>query len=143
VVIAAAIDELILAFAGERSSWARIGHAVLAVAFVVIGIIAFVHPGNTFAALASVLSFYFVFKGVLDVGLGIASRHEVALWWVQFLVGIAEILIGFWAAGDFGHKTILLVVWVGVAALTRGISAITLAFVTREFRGVEGRPAVS
>jgi uncharacterized membrane protein HdeD (DUF308 family) len=134
VVIVAAIDELFAAFAGDRSGWARLGHTVLAVAFVVIGIVAFVHPGNTFAALAAVMSFYFVLMGILNVGLALASRHVAAGWWVHLLVGVAEILIGFWAAGDFGHKTILLVVWVGAAALARGISAIMFAFAARELR---------
>jgi uncharacterized membrane protein HdeD (DUF308 family) len=134
VVIVAAIDELFAAFAGDRSGWARLGHAVLAVAFVVIGIVAFVHPGNTFAALAAVMSFYFVLMGILNVGLALGSRHVAAGWWVHLLVGVAEILIGFWAAGDFGHKTILLVVWVGAAALARGISAIMFAFAARELR---------
>ena len=141
VVIAAAIDEVFAVFAGEPSGWARFGHALLALAFFVIGIVAFVHPGNTFAALAAVMSFYFVLKGMLDVGLAVALRHETATWWLQLLLGIAEILIGFWAAGDFGHKTILLVVWVGVLGLTRGISAIIFAFAARELREIEPRPA--
>ena len=140
VVIAAAIDELFAVFAGERSGWARFGHALLALAFFVIGIVAFVHPGNTFAALAAVMSFYFVLKGMLDVGLAVALRHEISTWWLQLLIGIAEILIGFWAAGDFGNKTILLVVWVGVLGLTRGLSAITFAFVARELRAIEPSP---
>ena len=42
---------------------------VLALAFAVIGVVAFVHPGNTFDALAAVLSFYFILKGALNVGL--------------------------------------------------------------------------
>ena len=141
VVIAAAIDELFAVFAGERSGWARFGHALLALAFFVIGIVAFVHPGNTFAALAAVMSFYFVFKGMLDVVLAVALRQEIAAWWLQLLLGLAEILIGFWAAGDFGHKTILLVVWVGALALTRGISAIIFAFAARELREIEPSPA--
>jgi uncharacterized membrane protein HdeD (DUF308 family) len=141
VVIAAAIDELFAVFAGEPSRWARFGHALLALAFFVIGIVAFVHPGDTFSALAAVMSFYFVLKGTLDVGLAVALRHATATWWLQLLLGIAEILIGFWAAGDFGHKTILLVVWVGALALTRGISAISFAFVARELREIEPSPA--
>jgi len=50
------------------------------------------------------------------------------LWWLRMLIGIAELLLGFWAAGDFGHKTVLLLVWVGAAALTRGILDIAAAF---------------
>ena len=141
VVIAAAIDEVFAVFAGERIGWARFGHALLALAFFVIGIVAFVHPGDTFSALAAVMSFYFVLKGMLDVGLAVALRHATAAWWLQLLLGIAEILIGFWAAGDFGHKTILLVVWVGALALTRGISAIIFAFAARELREIAPSPA--
>ena len=56
------------------------------------------------------------------------------LWWLLLITGIVEILIGFWAAGDFGNAAILLVVWVGVLALTRGISAIIFAFEVREIK---------
>jgi uncharacterized membrane protein HdeD (DUF308 family) len=137
VVIFAAIDELLDVFAAGRSGWARLGHAALAVLFLIIGIIAFVHPGNTFSALAAVMSFYFVLKGVVDVALALAFKHDTDTWWIQLLIGIAEILIGFWAAGDFGHKTILLVVWVGALALTRGTLAIIFAFAMRDARNVE------
>ena len=51
------------------------------------------------------------------------------------VAGIVEIILGFWAAGDFGHKVILLVVWVGVAALIRGISEIIFAFTLRGMKG--------
>ena len=92
-------------FAGERSGWARFGHALLALAFFVIGIVAFVHPGNTFAALAAVMSFYFVFKGMLDVHSRVALRPQVATWSLQLLLeSLAGILIGFSAAGDFGQQ---------------------------------------
>jgi len=141
VVILAGIDELLAVFGGERSGWARAGHAFLAFVFLVVGIVAFVHPGNTFAALAAVMSFYFIFKGALDLALAVALRHELAAWWLRLLLGIAEILIGFWAAGDFGRKRILLVVWVGVLALTRGISAIVFAFAAHELRAGEPRRA--
>ena len=82
VVIAAAIEELFAVFAGERSGWARFGHALLALAFFVIGIVAFVHPGNTFSALAGVMSFYFVLKGMLDVGLAVSVQlpHREVRW---------------------------------------------------------------
>jgi len=141
VVIFAGIDELMAAFASGKSGWARAGHGVLGFVFVAIGIVAFVHPGNTFAALAAVMSFYFVLKGALDVGLAIGTKRVNETWWVQLLVGIAEILIGFWAAGDFGHKTVLLVVWVGVLALTRGILALVFAFSVRHLRDVEPAPS--
>ena len=64
VMIAAGITEFVGVFLTE--GWWRLVAALLALAFIVIGIVAFVHPGDTFAALAAVMSFYFVFKGAFD-----------------------------------------------------------------------------
>lgn len=132
VMIAAGITELVGVFLTE--GWWRLVAALLALAFIVIGIVAFVHPGNTFAALAAVMSFYFVFKGAFDVTRSIWFRHELDVWWLILLIGIAELLLGFWAAGDFGNSAFLLVVWVGAVALTRGISEIFAAFALRSAR---------
>jgi uncharacterized membrane protein HdeD (DUF308 family) len=81
------------------------------------------------------MSFYFIVKGIFDVVLALAGWGAAAHSWLYLLLGIAEIVVGFWAAGDFGHRVILLVVWVGVTALTRGISEIVLAFTLRSARG--------
>jgi uncharacterized membrane protein HdeD (DUF308 family) len=115
--------------------WSRLLHAVLALAFLVIGIVSFIHPGDTFKALAAVMSFYFIIKGTFDLILAFATRPVNDLWWLGLIAGIVEIILGFWAAGDFGHKVILLVVWVGVAALIRGISEIIFAFTLKSMRG--------
>jgi uncharacterized membrane protein HdeD (DUF308 family) len=134
VVLAAGIDEILIAFSGGQSGWMIALRLVLAAAFVVIGVIAFIHPGNTFKALAAVMSFYFILKGAFTIIVALASRKEAELWWLALLVGLAELVIGFWAAGDFGHRQILLIVWVGVLALLRGISSIVFAFRVRDLR---------
>jgi uncharacterized membrane protein HdeD (DUF308 family) len=131
-LLAVSVIEAVAAVATH--GWRRLGHGLLALASVVIGLVSFAHPGDTFAALAAVMSFYFVLKGAFDFGVAIATRAINELWWLGLLVGIAEILLGFWAAGDFGHKVILLVIWVGAAALTRGIMDIVFAFSLRHTR---------
>ena len=45
-MMGAAVNEL-LSLAGSTRGW-RIAHVLLALIFVVIGIVAFVHPGDTF-----------------------------------------------------------------------------------------------
>ena len=130
VAILAGVNEFIAAFAS--SGWWKAGRLVLALALVAIGIVAFAHPGNTFRALAAVISFYFIVKGVFDITISLLAKDMLAVWWLHLLLGIAEILIGFWAAGDFGNSAILLVIWVGVLALTRGIGEIFLAFELRK-----------
>jgi uncharacterized membrane protein HdeD (DUF308 family) len=130
VAILAGISEFIAAFVSH--GWWRVGRIVLALAFVAIGVVAFVHPGDTFRALAAVISFYFIVKGAFDVTISLLAKDAFGVWWLHLLLGIAEILIGFWAAGDFGNRVILLVIWVGVIALTRGIGEIVLAFELRK-----------
>jgi uncharacterized membrane protein HdeD (DUF308 family) len=130
VMLGAAVMELLELAAS--SGWWKAARLALAVVFVVLGIVSFVHPGNTFAALAAVMSFYFIVKGGFEVAVALAQRHEQDLWWLTLLVGLALLLLGFWAAGDFGHATILLVVWVGATALARGISEIVFAFAVRK-----------
>jgi uncharacterized membrane protein HdeD (DUF308 family) len=134
IMLAAALDEVLAAFAGGQSGWMVALRLVVAAALVVIGVIAFIHPGNTFAALAAVMSFYFIIKGAFTIVVAIATRKHADLWWLLLLLGLAELLLGFWAAGDFGHRQILLIVWVGAVAFARGISAIVFGFRVRDLR---------
>ena len=131
VMIAAALDQL-LHVPGSSTGW-KLTHLVLALLFVIIGVISFVHPGNTFEALAAVMSFYFIVAGFFDVFLALFT-HGAPGWWIGLVAGIAQLLLGFWAAGDFGHASILLVVWVGAVALIRGIMQIVFAFTLRSVR---------
>lgn len=129
VAIFAGVNEFFMLAASHR--WWKVLHGLLGVIFVVVGIVAFVHPGDTFAALAAVVSFFLIFKGFFDIIVAIATRDEISIWWVQLIVGIVEVLIGFWAAGYWGRSAALLVIWVGVIALTRGITEIVFAFKLR------------
>ena len=129
VAIFAGINEFMMLAAS--GGWWKVLHGLLGVLFIVVGIVAFVHPGDTFAALAAVFSFFLIFKGFFDIVVSIATRDEIHVWWLQLIVGIVEVLIGFWAAGYWGRSAILLVVWVGVIALARGITEIIFAFKLR------------
>ncbi len=126
VAIAAGVNEFFM-LAASRGWW-KILHGLLGLLFVGVGIVAFIHPGDTFAALAAVMSFFLIFKGFFDIVVSIATKDEIHVWWVQLIAGIVEVLIGFWAAGYFGRSAILLVAWVGVIALMRGITEILFAF---------------
>jgi len=125
VCLAGAGFEVIAAFATH--GWWRVLNIALAAVFTIIGVVAFVHPGNTFEALATVFAFYLLFRGIFDIVLAILVRGA-ELWWVGLISGTIQILLAFWAAGDFGHKAFLLVVWVGASALAHGILQIVAAF---------------
>jgi len=136
VLMAAALLEAVAA-AGSRGWW-RLAHVGLAIAFAVIGTVAYIHPEHTFKALASVFAFYLLLRGTFDVVVALLAR-PVELWWVGLVAGVVQILLAFWAAGNFGNKAFLLVVWVGASALTHGVLEIVTAFRMRQ--GPPLRPA--
>jgi uncharacterized membrane protein HdeD (DUF308 family) len=102
-------------------------HAILALVFLVAGIGAFVYSEWTFGALALLLSWFLLIGGTFEVIASLMNR-DVDLWWLGLLAGIAMILIAFWAVGYPGRSGYLLVLWVGLAALFRGIGQIVMAF---------------
>jgi uncharacterized membrane protein HdeD (DUF308 family) len=126
VAIAAGVLEIgvMLLAAG----WWKLLHGVLALIFIVAGIVAFIHPGDTFAALAAVFSFFLIFAGTFDIIESISIRHEIEVWWLQLIGGILELALGLWAAGYYGRSAILLVAWVAAFAVIRGVRDIVLAF---------------
>jgi uncharacterized membrane protein HdeD (DUF308 family) len=130
VAIVAGVLEAGLTFLA--SGWWKLLNALLAIAYIAAGIVSFIHPGNTFVALAAVFSFFLLFAGTFDIVQAISARKEIEVWWLQLVGGIIEIAIGFWAAGDFGRSAYLLVIWVSAFAVVRGVRDIVLAFRVRE-----------
>jgi uncharacterized membrane protein HdeD (DUF308 family) len=116
------------------SGWWKLLYGVLAVVFITTGIVSFVHPGDTFVALAAVISFFLVFAGTFDIITAISARREIEVWWLQLVGGIIELALGFWAAGYFGRSAILLVSWVAAFATIRGVTNIVMAFRVRELQ---------
>ena|ERR1700757_2394425 len=124
----AAANEVMVGAVSSRG-WAIL-HWLLAVLFVVVGFFAFFRPEDTFVGLAAVMSFYFVFRGAFDIAMALSGTRTPG-WWLLLLVGLAEIAIGFWAAGKWNVSVILLVSWVAAGALLHGIGQIASAFVLR------------
>jgi uncharacterized membrane protein HdeD (DUF308 family) len=116
------------------AGWWKLLNGILAFVFIATGVIAFIHPGDTFVALAAVFSFFLIFSGTFDVITSISARHEIEVWWLQLIGGIIEIALGFWAAGYYGRSSVLLIAWVAAWAIIRGIRDIVLAFRVREIQ---------
>jgi uncharacterized membrane protein HdeD (DUF308 family) len=116
------------------SGWWKLLYGVLAVIFIATGIVSFIHPGDTFLALAAVISFFLVFAGTFDIITAISARREIEVWWLQLVGGIIELALGFWAAGYYGRSAVLLVAWVAAFAVIRGVTNIVLAFRVRELQ---------
>ncbi len=112
-------------------------HAVLGILFIITGVLAIAWPDETFVVLANLVAWFLLFKGTLDIIIAFATKGQ-ELWWVQLVVGILNIVIAFWAAGYPGRSAVLLVLWVGIASLTRGITELVVAF---QLKGLKSAPA--
>jgi uncharacterized membrane protein HdeD (DUF308 family) len=138
VALIAGVNEF-AAITVSTTGW-KIWHGVLGVLFVIAGIWALVHPHTAFATLAALVAFFLLVKGIFDLTVSFMTKSYFDLWWVQLVLGILEIVLAFWVAGSFRQQAILLVVYVGIVALTRGITEIFLAFKLKGL-GKELRPA--
>jgi uncharacterized membrane protein HdeD (DUF308 family) len=117
----------------STSGW-KVVHAILGVLFAIAGIWALVHPHAAFTTLAGLIGFFFLFKGIFDITVAFTTKPLYDMWWLQLLVGIIEILLAFWVAGSFKDSIILLVIYVGVVALTRGFTELFVAFKLHSLR---------
>lgn len=125
VLVVAGINEFVAAAVVDGWKWA---HALLGVLFLVTGVMAMLEPFQTFGVLALLIGWFLLFKGTFTVVLSIAARRELHLWGLLLAAGIAEIMIGLWALGYPGRSAWLLVLWVGIGAMLRGITEIVTGF---------------
>jgi uncharacterized membrane protein HdeD (DUF308 family) len=123
------LNEFLLA--SVRLGW-RWLHVVMAVIFAFGAGWSFAEPYNAFWTLASILGLLLIFRGTLDIITSVDAREINSAWWLGMVAGILEIFIGFWAAQQYlAVQGALLLIWIGLFALFRGISEIVMAFEVR------------
>lgn len=132
VALFAALNEFV-EITIATSGW-KVVHGILGVLFAIAGIWALVHPHAAFTTLASLIGFFFLFKGIFDITVAFTTKPLYDMWWLQLIVGIIEIVLAFWVAGSFRDSIILLVIYVGVIGLTRGITELFVAFKLHSLR---------
>jgi Short repeat of unknown function (DUF308) len=116
-----------IAAASMASSWKWL-HVLFGLISIIAGVAALVWPGQTFLVLAAIIGWYVLFSGIVDIVAAFVAKESSELWWLNLIVGIVQVLIGFWAVGYVGRSATLLVVWVAATALARGMSSLFLAF---------------
>jgi uncharacterized membrane protein HdeD (DUF308 family) len=143
IAVAAGLLEFAAASA-SAGGWKLLRY-VLGVIFIATGIVALFTPGGTFVALAAIVSFFFVFAGSFDIVAAFAAKSENPGWWFQLLAGIAQVALGFWAAGNWTRSVVLLVAWIAASAMFRGVAMIIFGFnlhaLRHELEAVEGTEA--
>lgn len=125
VLISGGLAELAVATIVPSWRWV---HALFGIVSIFAGLIAIAWPGQTFLVLAAILAWYLLITGFFDIILSFQTRHLDELWWLHLVIGVAQILIGFWALGYEGRAAVLLVIWVAAIAIARGLSSLFIAF---------------
>jgi uncharacterized membrane protein HdeD (DUF308 family) len=116
---------------GMTMGWKWV-HVVFGVILVIGGVMALTAPFQTFTVLAALIGFFLVLKGTFDFVTAIVARDELDLWWLTLLAGIFEFMLGIWAMGYPGRSAALLILWIGIGAIVRGIAEIVAAFQVRK-----------
>ncbi len=108
----------------------RIARGLLAVLFVVGGVVAFLGVDATVVGLAAVMSFLFIFWGAIGVLTALAANREHG-WWVLLIASLTELAIGLSVAGSLKAPIMALLTWTTAGTLVHGIGEIALAFLVR------------
>jgi Short repeat of unknown function (DUF308) len=126
VFAVACVNEFVIM--GVAGGWKWI-HALLGIVFLLGALWAFIQPKEAFWALASVLGLLLILKGSIDIIEAVVTKDFNPLWGLGLAAGIIELLLGFWASQQYyTARAALIIIWVGFAALFRGIGEIVLAF---------------
>ena len=125
----AAMQNFVVAAMVERHGWL---YGVFGALFVVCGVITFISPENTFAAIADILGFLFLIVGIFWLIQAFMMREVNELWWVGLIAAILMIILAFWTGGQFFiEKQYTLLVFAGIWALLQGVTDVIRAFQIR------------
>lgn len=115
------------------SWWAMVLRGIAAIAF---GILAFVWPGITLAALIFLWGAYALVDGAFSIAAGIKSHGEYKRWWLLLLEGILGIAAGIVAFVMPGITALILLILIAAWAIVTGVFEIAAAIQLRkEIRG--------
>jgi uncharacterized membrane protein HdeD (DUF308 family) len=117
-----------LMLGADSGGW-KILHGILGVLFVLGAIWAFAQPEEAFWALASVLGFLLLMMGTFEIIAAVSTKDVNPVWWLGLIAGILFLILAFWASQQLvPARAQLLIFYVGIMAMFRGISQIAFAF---------------
>jgi uncharacterized membrane protein HdeD (DUF308 family) len=130
VFVFAAVHQFGVA-AVQGGGWA-VFRVLLGILFIGGAIWSFVQPYDAFWSLAAAFGVLLIITGAFDITYSAIAQPVNPVWWLGLITGILEILLGFWASQQYiTTRAGLLIIWVAVFAIFRGISDLVLAFEVR------------
>ncbi|MEU4236525.1 hypothetical protein [Actinoplanes sp. NPDC026619] len=133
VVLFGALCEGVRALAGTRTWWLNAGMAGL---FAVTGLIILVVPGSDYATPASLVGWFLMVRGALDISVSTMNRGTDRTWGLMMALGVAQASLGFYAAGPLARTAEPMVVLLGGLGLLRAVADLVTALRLREVTAV-------
>jgi hypothetical protein len=137
VVLFGAVSEGVRALAGARTWWLNAGTAGL---FAVTAAIILVDPGSDYATPASLVGWFLMVRGALDIAVSTLNRGVDRTWGLMMAIGVAQAALGFYAAGPLARTADPMILLLGGLGLLRAVADLVTALRLREVTGV--RPDV-
>jgi uncharacterized membrane protein HdeD (DUF308 family) len=76
-----------------------------------------------------VLGFLLLMMGIFEIIIAVSTKDVNPLWWLGLIAGILFLILAFWASQQLvPAKADLLIFYVGIMAMFRGISQVVFAF---------------
>ncbi len=127
-LVAAANEVMVGALTSSRGG--RIARGLLAVLFVVAGVVAFLGVKATIVGLGAVMSVLFICWGVIGVLAALAASREHG-WSVLLIASLTELAIGFSFASSLKAPIMARLTRTTAGTVVHGIGEIALAFLVR------------
>ena len=122
--------QLIVAARERTMRWLNVIGGSLGVA---AGLLTFAWPGISLYVVAIMVAAYLIVCGIIHIVTALAGP-KLSWWWTGLLFGIAELVLGAWAASSWESSLVTLVTLVGVWAISRGVTEIFAGFTLRDVR---------
>ena len=129
--------QLVVASREPTMRWLNIAGGILGVA---AGILTFAWPGITLYVVSIMVAWYLIVFGTIHIVSALAGP-KLSWWWTGLLFGIAELVLGVWAARSWESSLVTLVTLVGVWAISRGVTEIFAGFTLRQVGKQADQPA--
>lgn len=129
VLLFGALCEAVRGLAGTRTWWLNASMAVL---FAATGVLLLADRDSTYATPESLLAWYLMVRGALDVAVSIMNRGTDRTWGLIMTLGVVQAGLGFFAAGPWSRTADLMVVTLGALGMLRAIADLATSLRLRE-----------
>ena len=116
-----------------RSWWRLLLRGLAAIAF---GILTWLRPGISLAALVLLFGVYALVDGILGIWTALSGRHHQEYWWALLLSGLLGVGIGLLTFAAPGLTALGLLFYIAIWAIAKGLLEIVAAIrLRKEIRG--------